>query len=252
MVTLTKLASFLQDLLAVDAIKDYCPNGIQVAGREQLRKIVTGVTACQRLLSAALAAKADAVLVHHGYFWKNEDPCVVGIKQQRLKLLLENNMSLLAYHLPLDVHPQLGNNVQLAKLLKIKNIKRFAPTKDLELVCQGQLAAPQSVEQFAAVLTQKLQRSPLFIKGSEKKIKTLAWCTGAGQDFIEFAADLAVDAYVTGEVSERTVHIAREREIHFFAAGHHATERYGIAALGEYVAKRFEVQHQFIDIDNPV
>lgn len=251
MITLSKLVAYVNELLEIYNVNDYCPNGLQVQGRENIHKIVTGVTACQALLSAAIAEKADAILVHHGYFWKNENPCITHLKYQRLKTLLQNDVSLLAYHLPLDIHPEYGNNAQLGKLLNITLTQRYM-INDIELLNTGELPKPQQANEFIDYLTQKLNRSPIYISGSDKPIKTIAWCTGAAQNYIETAANLGVDAYLSGEISEQTVHIARESNIHFFAAGHHATERYGVVALGKHLADRFGLEHQFIDIDNPV
>lgn len=252
MANLKDIASYLHALLNLDAVDDYCPNGLQVFGRENIQKIVTGVTACQDLLDAAVAEKADAILVHHGYFWKGEDPCLVGIKHRRLQTLLNNNINLLAYHLPLDLHSEYGNNAQLAKLLNIKVTRRIAARGGLELLFLGELSSPQKGEDFANFLQQKLNRAPIHIAKTDKLINTIAWCTGAAQNFIEFAIDSGADAYLTGEISEQTVHVAREVGIHFFAAGHHATERYGVMALGDHLSQQFNVQHRFIDIDNPV
>jgi len=243
-----EIAHYLNQLLEVEKYRDYCPNGLQVEGCADVKKIITGVTACQKLLDAAVKAKAQMVLVHHGYFWANEDPCIVGIKKQRLMTLLKNNINLLAYHLPLDMHVKYGNNVQLAKLLEIKSISH----EDDLGIFTGVLKAPLSERAFAQRIQKKLNRTPLHIPGSARQIKTIAWCTGGAQDYINRLADLNVDAYLTGEVSERTVHIARELGIHFYAAGHHATERYGIQALGQHLAKKFNLQCEFIDIDNPV
>jgi dinuclear metal center YbgI/SA1388 family protein len=244
MTNLTTLTTYLHTLLDVDRL--------QVSGRTPIQKIVTGVTACQDLLTAAIAAKADAVLVHHGYFWKGENPCITGIKYQRLHTLLKNDLSLLAYHLPLDLHPEYGNNAQLGKLLDITLLKRFTVKDGLDLLSLGTLSTAYAGEDFANHLSQKLNRAPLHISKTNKKIHNVAWCTGAAQDFIEAAIDIGADAYITGEISERTVHIARESGIHLFAAGHHATERYGVIALGEHLSERFELEHEFIDIDNPV
>lgn len=252
MTQLTDITTYLHTLLNLDRIQDYCPNGLQVAGRTHIQKIITGVTACQDLLNAAITAKADAILVHHGYFWKGEDACITGIKQQRLNTLLKNNVSLLAYHLPLDVHPVYGNNAQLGKLLDITLVDRFSVKDGLELLCLGKLSCDYQGEDFATHLAQKLNRAPLHISNTKKPIRNVAWCTGAAQDFIETAIHKGADAYITGEISERTVHIARESGIHLFAAGHHATERFGVIALGEHLAERFDIAHAFIDIDNPV
>ncbi len=252
MVDRNTLVDYCNKLLAADAFSDYCPNGLQVEGAQQVQRIVTGVTASQDLLDAAVAAQADLLLVHHGYFWKGEPAAITGIKQRRLKTLLTNDLNLLAYHLPLDVHPELGNNVQLAKLLGWQITGPLEIGNPRSVGLQGELPAAQSGEQLAQALASALGREPLFIAGHQRPVKRIAWCTGAAQGYIDKAIALGVDAFVTGEVSEPTVHAARENGINFYAAGHHATERYGVQALGEHLAQQFGVEHRFIDMDNPV
>lgn len=249
-VALTTLVEEADRYLNTANISDYCPNGLQVEGRPQVRRIVSGVTASQALLDAAVEAKADVVLVHHGYFWKNEDPRVVGIKQRRLKTLLTNEISLLAYHLPLDVHPEVGNNVQLARLLGLTIEGPLEPDNPRSVGLVGSLDIPLSPADFMHRLHTALEREPLMIEGAGL-IRRIAWCTGGAQGYIDQAVAAGVDAYLTGEVSEPTVHVARETGLSFFAAGHHATERYGVLALGDYLAKRFAIEHQFIDCPNP-
>lgn len=249
-VALSTLVEEADRYLNVAKIADYCPNGLQVEGRPQVSRIVSGVTASQALLDAAVEAQADVVLVHHGYFWKNEDPRVVGIKQRRLKTLLSNGISLLAYHLPLDVHPEVGNNVQLARLLGLTVEGPLEPDNPRSVGLVGSLDVPLAPADFMRRVTAALGREPLMIEGSEL-IRRIAWCTGGAQGYIDQAVAAGVDAYLTGEVSEPTVHIARENGLSFFAAGHHATERYGVQALGDYLAKRFAVEHRFIDCPNP-
>lgn len=249
-VALTTLVEEADRYLNTANISDYCPNGLQVEGRPQVRRIVSGVTASQALLDAAVEAKADVVLVHHGYFWKNEDPRVVGIKQRRLKTLLTNEISLLAYHLPLDVHPEVGNNVQLARLLGLTIEGPLEPDNPRSVGLVGSLDIPLSPADFMHRLHTALEREPLMIEGAGL-IRRIAWCTGGAQGYIEQAVAAGVDAYLTGEVSEPTVHVARETGLSFFAAGHHATERYGVLALGDYLAKRFAIEHLFIDCPNP-
>lgn len=251
MATLTELTDALDELLRPQNFQDYCPNGLQVEGKSHVRKLVTGVTACQALLDEAVANNADAVLVHHGYFWRGEDAVIVGMKRRRIATLLQHNISLLAYHLPLDAHPELGNNVQLAEVLGIK-VSAGLQTGEPSIGNIGELGEAPSGADFARHLAARLRRDPLHIAGECKKIKSIAWCTGAAQDYIQQAIDLGVDAYLTGEASEQTVHIAREAGIHFYAAGHHATERFGVQAAGKYLAQTFGLEHQFIDIDNPV
>lgn len=252
MVERNTLVEYCNKLLAIDSFQDYCPNGLQVEGNVQVLRIVTGVTASQDMVDAAVQAGADMLLVHHGYFWKGEPAAVTGIKQRRLKALLGNDINLLAYHLPLDVHAELGNNVQLANLLGWRITGPLEIGNPRSVGLEGELPEPQSGKQLAQSLATALQREPLFIAGHQRPVKRIAWCTGAAQGYIEKAIALGVDAFVTGEVSEPTVHAARENGINFYAAGHHATERYGVLALGEHLAQVFGVEHQFIDMDNPV
>ncbi len=248
-----KLEQYLAQLLKPEQIKDYAPNGLQIQGSEQITKIVTGVTASQALIDRAINEQVDAIIVHHGYFWKNESYVIRGMKHSRIKALLAHNINLFAYHLPLDIHPTLGNNAQLAALLGIKVTGPLALENSLSIAVQGQLPETTSANDLALLINKKLNRECLHITPpSNKKIKTIAWCTGGGQDYIELAAAQGIDAFISGEVSEQTTHIAREMDIHFFAAGHHATERYGVKALGEYIAKEHGLEVVFIDIDNPV
>jgi len=250
---LTELVAYTDRLLAVEQFNDYCPNGLQVQGRAEVQTLVGGVTACQALLEAAVERRADAILVHHGYFWKGENPRVVGMKQRRLATLLRHDLSLIAYHLPLDAHPELGNNAQLARVLGLTITGTAGGNPRAPgLVMLGALDLPLPGADFAAVLAARLGREPLHIAGNAKPIRRLAWCTGGGQSLIELALTADVDGFLTGEASEQTVHIAREQGIHFFAAGHHATERYGIPALGAHLATQCQLDFTFVDIDNPV
>jgi dinuclear metal center YbgI/SA1388 family protein len=247
--SLISVHNYLDDLLEPTRFNDYCPNGLQVEGRCTVARLVSGVSACQALIDEAIELRADAILVHHGYFWRGEDPCVVGLKRTRLAALLHHNISLLAYHLPLDAHPEYGNNARLGALLGLRTAGLLATQSDVPGL-HGVLPAPLSGAEFADKLTCVLGRRPLHV-AADRAISRVAWCTGAAQGFIEQAVALGVDAYVTGEVSEPTVHIARESGIHFFAAGHHATERYGVRALGEHLAQVMAIEHCHIDIDNP-
>ncbi|MFO1422909.1 MAG: Nif3-like dinuclear metal center hexameric protein [Candidatus Competibacteraceae bacterium] len=250
---LSELVAYTDRLLAVENFNDYCPNGLQVEGRADVETLVGGVTACQALLDAAVERGADAVLVHHGWFWKGESPRIVGMKQRRLATLLRHGISLIAYHLPLDAHPELGNNVQLARVLDLTVTGTTGGNgRTPGLVMLGELAQPMSGDAFAAHLAARLGREPLHVSGAAAPIRRLAWCTGAAQSFIEIAVNAGADAFLTGEASEQTVHIAHENGLHFFAAGHHATERYGVPALGAHLAERFALNFAFVDIDNPV
>lgn len=252
MITRTELLAYLDDLLEPAKFQDYCPNGLQVEGKQQISTLVTGVTASQALLDAAVTKQADAILVHHGYFWRGEAQSITGIKYRRLKTVLTHDINLLAYHLPLDAHAELGNNVQLARVLDIEIDGRIAGTGDPALGLCGSLRQPQTVADFSAHISQRLQREPLVVTGHQRPINTIGWCTGAAQGYLQQAAERGLDAFVSGEISEQTTHLARELGIHYFAAGHHATERYGVQALGKHLAEQFGLQHYFIDIDNPV
>lgn len=252
MVLLQDLVNYCDQLLLVDQFQDYCPNGLQVEGKAEICKLVSGVTASQALIDAAIAHDADAILVHHGFFWKGEDPCVVGMKRNRLYSLLTANISLLGYHLPLDAHASLGNNAQLGRLLGFSVRGGFGSGRGPDIALHGELRAATSPHQLADHIGQQLQRRPLHIGGGSEQIIKVAWCTGAAQSYIEQAVALGAEAFISGEISEQTVHVAREMGIHYYAAGHHATERYGVKALGEHLADYFAVEHCFIDIENPV
>ena len=250
-IALSALVEEASNYLNVSRISDYCPNGLQVEGRPQVQRIVSGVTASQALLDAAVEANADVVLVHHGYFWKGESPVVTGMKQRRLKTLLTHDISLLAYHLPLDMHPDVGNNVRLAHELGITCEGPLDPTDPKCLVLVGSLDDPESPQDFARRVQVALGREPLLVDG-DSPIRRVAWCTGGAQGYIDQAIAAGVDLYLTGEASEQTFHSARENGVSFIAAGHHATERYGVQALGQHLARRFAIDHLFIDCPNPI
>ena len=245
----SELEQYLDDLLQPSRFSDYCPNGLQVEGRAEVRTLASGVTASLAFLRAAQAAGADAVLVHHGYFWKGEDPRITGPRRGRIGFLLENDISLFGYHLPLDAHPELGNNAQLAQRLGLLEEGRCG---EQALVCHGRTGTEETLDQFAARTATALSRTPLVIGDGTRRVARIAWCTGGAQGFFEQAALLGVDAYLTGEISEQQVHQARESGVAFIAAGHHATERFGVRALGEHLAARFGLAHRFIDDPNPV
>ena len=246
--SITRITSYLDDLLDCERFSDYAPNGLQVQGKAEIRKIVSGVTATQAFIESAIEKKADAILVHHGWFWAKEDPRILGMKYQRLKLLMDNDVNLLAYHLPLDAHPELGNNAQLAKRLNIQ----IEDVMDKQGVGNfGRLPEYTSLEKLGEHIEKALNRKPMLISGGDHAIRKVAWCTGGAQSWIEQAAEAGVDAYISGEISEQTTHIAREMGVHYIAAGHHATERYGAMALGEHVAAKFGLLHEFVDVDNP-
>ncbi|MGJ8681480.1 Nif3-like dinuclear metal center hexameric protein [Paraglaciecola sp.] len=250
-VTRTQLLTFFDQLLSPNKIKDYCPNGLQIEGKQHISKLICGVSATQELIDHAVAVEADAIFVHHGYFWKGENPCLTGMKKKRIQTLLAHDINLFAYHLPLDIHPELGNNAQLAQLLGITNIKPLEDSNPNSVVMQGEFENPIQAEDLVQKITNKLNRAPLHEVSNKPEIKTVAWCTGGGQGYIEQAASLNIDAFITGEVSEQTIHVAREMNIHFYAAGHHATERYGAKAIAEHVKQHLNIESSFVDIDNP-
>ena len=248
------LNNYLNSLLQPERFSDYCPNGLQVEGKQEINKIATGVTASMALLEAALQANADAVLVHHGYFWRGESLPITGIKKRRIQFLLQHDINLFAYHLPLDAHETLGNNVMLAKQLGLTITSKAGTGKtgEKEMLLLAELNPTQSLQTFANLVEAKLARKPQVIGDLAKTVKTIALCTGAAQGYIEQAVAANVDVYISGEISEQTVHVARESGMSYISAGHHATERYGIRELGEHLAQKFGLQHTFIDIDNPV
>lgn len=244
-----ELAAFLAQTLNTALIRDYCPNGLQVEGRGTIRTLVSGVSASLALLEAAVEAGADAVLVHHGYFWRDENPCIVGTRQRRIKMLLQNDISLFAYHLPLDMHAQLGNNAQLGLLLGLTADGRFGES---ELGWLGR-AEPslRTVGDLARMIEARLGRKPLLVGVPEQPLGRVAWCSGAAQGMLSDAAAAGASVYLSGEISEQTVHMARETGTAYLACGHHATERCGVQALGNFIAEKFGIEHKFIEIDNP-
>lgn len=228
--------------------RDYCPNGLQVEGRDEIRSVVSGVTASLALIEAALEADADAILVHHGLFWKGEDLRVVGPKKRRLELLLKHDINLYAYHLPLDAHAELGNNAQLARQLGFTATGRFA---DQDIGFSGELAETMTAGALAAQVSQRLGRQALLVGDAARAVRKVAWCTGGAQGYFGDAIAAGCDLYLSGEISEQTTHLARESGVPYLACGHHATERYGVQALGQKLAQAAGVTHRFIDIDNP-
>lgn len=244
-----ELLCYLGELLDPGRFKDYCPNGLQVEGCAEVGRIVCGVTASQALLDEAVAHGADTVLVHHGWFWRGEDGRVTGIRKARLKTLLANDINLLAYHLPLDAHPDFGNNAQLARLFGWLPEGRFA---EQDIGWQGCLPAPSTLAEVSTQVGAALARPPLAVGDPARRIKRVAWCSGGAQGYFEQAIALGVDLFLSGEISEQTVHLARESGVAYLAAGHHATERYGVQALGQHLAERFGLECSFVDIDNPV
>ncbi len=247
-----ELVRYCDQLLETGRFRDYCPNGLQVEGRRQVQRVITGVTACQALLDEALAWDADLVLVHHGYFWKGESAAITGIKRKRLRTLLTADINLMAYHLPLDAHAELGNNAQLAQRLGINLDGPLEPGQDPAIGNIGRLEQPLTLAEFGLRIEQVLGRVPQMIAGGDHPIERVALCTGAAERMIDLALEQGANLYLSGEISEPVVHTAREAGIHYCGAGHHATERYGVQALGEHLAQQFGLEHRFVDIHNPV
>lgn len=249
MIETKALVEYCDRFLDVASFADYCPNGLQVEGVRPVRRLVTGVSACAALIEAACEHEADAILVHHGWFWKNESPCLTGLKGRRARTLISAGASLIAYHLPLDAHPALGNNAMLGARLGFLDCRPSA--LGAGLLWSGRLAAPLAPEALASSISRELGRDCILVDGAQRPVEHIAWCTGGGQGHIEQAAALGVDAFLSGEISEQTTHLARELGLCYLGAGHHATECDGIRALGEHLADHFGLWHGFVEIENP-
>ena len=245
-----ELTRYLDLLLEPGRFRDYCPNGLQVEGCAEVRRLVAGVTASQALVDAAIARGADALLVHHGWFWRGEDGRVTGLRKARLQALLAHDINLIGYHLPLDGHLEFGNNAQLARRLGWRVDGRFG---EQDVGWHGRTAAPTTLAELTQTIARQLQRTPQVISADHgRMINRLAWCSGGAQNFFEQAIALGVDAYLSGEICEQNVHLARESGVAYIAAGHHATERFGVQSLALHLAERFGLDCEFVDIDNPV
>lgn len=251
MVTTQLLVQYCDQELAI-ACKDGCPNGLQVEGCEQTTVLITGVTASMELLHQAHARGAQTILVHHGYFWRSQPRVITGWMQRRLKFLLQHNINLIAYHLPLDYHRIWGNNVQLAKHLGWQIDSPMHSHAGITIGMLGHLDKATPLHTFVDIIARKLSHSPIVIQGHSRPIKNIAWCTGAAGDDIEYAAQAGVDAYITGEISENIVHVAKETAMVVIAAGHHATERYGVQALGHHLAEKFDLKHEYVEVNSPI
>lgn len=248
------LVDHLHALLAVDRFQDYAPNGLQVEGKPEIKRVVLGVTASQALIDEAVAREADAIIVHHGFFWKSEPPTLTGMKYRRIRRLIEHDMNLLAYHLPLDAHPVLGNNAQLARCWQLQDITpaQADSGRQPSLVRLGKLAEPMAFVDFQQRVAQTMNRLPLHLPGGPETVETIAWCSGGAQGYIQQAIDWQAQVYISGEVSEQTCHQAAENGLHYLAAGHHATETWGVKALATYLKDQFALDAEFIDCPNPV
>lgn len=238
--------------LKTNEFKDYAPNGLQIEGRTEVKKILCAVTASQTAIEAAILQKADLLLVHHGYFWKGEAYPITGMRGKRIKSLIKNDISLVAYHLPLDAHPTLGNNVAISDLLELQDIEALDPTERHPIGNIGYLNPPQSPEQFQRYLTDRLGFQAIHLPAAKTEIKKVGFCTGGAQDYISKAAAQDCDAYISGEVSERTFYEAAELNVHYYACGHHATERYGVQRLAQALAAQFELEVIYHELNNPI
>lgn len=252
MISRSVLNDYLFALLQCEQFKDYAPNGLQIEGKSSIGRICTAVTADAATINQAIERKADALFVHHGYFWRQEEPVLTGMKYRRIASLITHQINLFAYHLPLDCYKEWGNNACIAQRLDLKTCQSHSINQVPHILWTGELTVPCDINVFNAQLFRIFGRAPAMISsGVNKTISRIAWCSGAAHDYIEQAALLGVDAYISGEVSERTYYQARELGVHYFSCGHHATERFGIQALGAHLAQQFQLDHHFIDSDNP-
>lgn len=250
---LQTVVDYMNELLDAASFADYCPNGLQVEGGQEVRRVVLGVSACLALFEEAAARKADLVLVHHGIIWKNEWPLrVVGSMRKRMGALIDNDISLVGYHLPLDAHPEVGNNAVAAKLMQLVDVEPFGDYNGRPIGRQGRLAEPMAPEDFAQFLAGVYQREPLHLVGSRPRIERVGMISGGAASEYDQAVAAGLDAYITGEPAEWAMHRAREEGTHFYACGHHATERLGVQALGARIAEEFNLEAEFVDLDNPV
>ena len=247
-----ELEQIINEKLAVQDFQDYAPNGLQVEGREQVQRVVTGVTACQALLDEAVRLNADAVLVHHGYFWKGEAYPITGMRGKRIKTLIQHDISLAAYHLPLDSHPVLGNNAAIADLLELENIEALDPSERNPVGNIGYLKQPMAPKAFQAFASERLGFNAVHLPAAPAFIQKVGFCTGGAQDYISKAAEQQCDAYISGEVSERTFYEAKELNVHYYACGHHATERHGVQRLAKAISEQFNIEYSYFELNNPI
>lgn len=252
MAKLQDIIQWCDQTLKSPEFKDYAPNGLQIEGKTEVRKILAAVTASQDAIDAAIRENADLLLVHHGYFWKGEAYPITGMRGKRIKSLIQHDISLLAYHLPLDSHPSLGNNVAIADLLKLERIEALDPSERHPIGNIGYLNQPMPVEEFKKFVSEKLKFDVIHLPADKNMIEKVGFCTGGAQDFIVKAAEQGCDAYISGEVSERTFYEAKELGVHYFACGHHATERYGVQRLGQAISEQFDIEYVYFELNNPI
>lgn len=252
MAKLQDIIQWCDQTLKSPEFKDYAPNGLQIEGKTEVHKILAAVTASQDAIDAAIRENADLLLVHHGYFWKGEAYPITGMRGKRIKSLIQHDISLLAYHLPLDSHPSLGNNVAIADLLRLERIEALDPSERHPIGNIGYLNQPMPVEEFKKFVSEKLKFDVTHLPADKNMIEKVGFCTGGAQDFIVKAAEQGCDAYISGEVSERTFYEAKELGVHYFACGHHATERYGVQRLGQAISEQFDIEYVYFELNNPI
>ncbi|PJD93634.1 MAG: Nif3-like dinuclear metal center hexameric protein [Legionella sp.] len=252
MISRDALALYLDKYLSCNALTDYAPNGLQIEGRPEIQRICSAVSISRDVIQQAAQWEADALLVHHGFFWRGERSVITGIRRQRMGALIHCDLNLFAYHLPLDVHPVVGNNACLAKRLPVTNLSQHDVEKIPKGLWSGTLSHLFNGKELGQLLKDVFLQQPIHIAAESRPIQSIAWCSGAAQDFLEEAHHLGVDAYISGEISERTFDLAKELNIHYYACGHHATERYGVQALGAHLEQLFDIEHRFIDTHNPI
>ena len=252
MAKLQDIIQWCDQTLKSTEFKDYAPNGLQIEGKTEVRKILAAVTASHDAIDAAIRENADLLLVHHGYFWKGEAYPITGMRGKRIKSLIQHDISLLAYHLPLDSHPSLGNNAAIADLLELERIEALDPSERHPIGNIGYLNQPMPVEEFKKFVSEKLKFDVTHLPADKTMIEKVGFCTGGAQDFIVKAAEQGCDAYISGEVSERTFYEAKELDVHYFACGHHATERYGVQRLGQAISEQFDIEYVYFELNNPI
>jgi len=247
-----ELDEFLNTYLKINEFSDPGPNGLQVSGKEEIQRIVTGVTASVELFEKAVSFKADTIIVHHGIIWDFQRPRYIGSYRERVRILLENNLNLFAYHLPLDAHPEVGNNAQIARALHLQHTRPFGDYKGHEIGVRGQMSPKKTINSFSRVVAEIMQHKPLIFPYGPDRISSVGIVSGGSDKNIHQAVEAGLDVFITGEVSEHIMHYAQEEKIHFIAAGHYATERFGVQALAMLINNKFNIPTQFIDIPNPV
>lgn len=252
MAKLTDLVQWCDQKLQANAFKDYAPNGLQIEGKSEVKKVLCAVSASQSAIDAAIEQQADVLLVHHGYFWKGEAYPITGMRGKRIKSLIQHDISLIAYHLPLDAHPTLGNNAAIANLLNLENIEALNPSEHFPIGNIGYLQQACSPSELQQLLSEKLNFNCVHLAAEKRKIQKIGFCTGAAQDFIHQAAAQNCDAYISGEVSERTFYEAQELNVHYYACGHHATERYGVQQLAKALCEQFNLEYSYFELNNPI